>query len=147
MPCSACAPCVIDPRGLPWGTLQCSPLAHHQHRILGFGCRVSQTRVLLSPSWVSFPSIFMAPPVQSAGFVRLCCRGRWTQTVLFQAIPAWGSPSPGLGRNLWSPKPWQKQPSPPWQSSRAGFVVCWDICSFSKGQVLPAHSLYVVVYF
>lgn len=61
MRCSGCAPCVIDPRGSPQGTLQCSPWAHHQHRILGFGCGLSQTRVL-SPSWVSFPSIFMAPP-------------------------------------------------------------------------------------
>lgn len=85
MPCSGCAPCVIDPRGFPQGTLQ---WAHHQHRILGFGCGVPQTCVL-SPSWVSLPSIFMAPSEQGAGFVRLCRRSRWTQTVLFQAIPAW----------------------------------------------------------
>lgn len=143
MPCSACAPCVTDPRGFPWGTLPCSPWAHQQRRILRFGCRVSQTRVLLSPSWVSSPSIFTAGPVQSAGVVRPCHRGRWTQTVLFQVIPAW----------IPLHSPWEEPPEPkataqgafpPGQSSQAGFVLCWGICSVSKGQVLP-H--FVVVYF
>lgn len=87
MPCSACAPCVIDPGGFPQGMLQCSPWAQHQHRILGFGCHGSLSSSL--SSWVSFPSIFMAAPVQRAGFLRLCHRGRWTQTGLFQAIPPW----------------------------------------------------------
>lgn len=54
-----------------------------------------------------------------------------------------GSPSTCLGRNHWSPKPWQKEPSPPQQSSQAGFIVCWGICSVSKS----AHSLYDIVYF
>lgn len=83
------------------------------------------------------PQYFHGTPKQGADGHRHC----------FSRPSLHGSRSTCLGRNLRNPKPWQKEPSPPWQNSQAGFAVYWGIVSVSKDQVLPAHSLYVSVYF
>lgn len=89
MPCGACVPYVINPKGIPTGHTAVQPVGSLPAQ--GPGVWMSSVTDTCPPlSLLAFlPQYFHGTPVQSAGFLRLCHRGRWTQMVLFQAIPAW----------------------------------------------------------
>lgn len=137
VPCSACAPRVIDPRGFPAVQPVGSSSAQDTEVWMS---SVTDTHPLLSLLY------FHGTPCAECRFWEAVPQGQMDTDNAFPAHPCWIPPPLALGGTSGA-QSHGKRSSPPWQSSQAGFVVCWGICKVNKGQALPAHSLDVIVYF